>query len=269
MEHEHESHDHAPHHAKKEQGGLTFTLGARSLFFGGFVLGLVVMAIPTTFFATRAGTLGAPSAPSAYAPTPTPSGADAAAPQQPGPVKPVSKEDHVRGDANAKITLIEYSDLECPFCQRFHPTVKQLLEEYKGKVNWVYRHFPLSFHANAQKEAEASECAASLGGTDAYWKYIDAIFDRTTANGTGFALAALVPLAKEIGLDEKKFKDCLDSGKMAERIQKDFSEGQSAGVDGTPGTILITKSGKSVLVPGAVPYDMLKSQVDQLLAQEK
>lgn len=267
-EHEHEHEEHAPHHERKASGGLAFTIGAKTLFFSGLILGLLIMGIPATFFATRAstgGTLGAPS----YAPGAPTQPIDPGSAPKPGPVKPVSKDDHIRGDKNAKVTLIEYSDLECPFCQRFHPTAKQLLDEYKGKVNWVYRHFPLSFHANAQKEAEASECAAELGGSDAYWKYVDTIFERTTANGTGFALDKLAPLAKEIGLDEKKFKDCLDSGKMAARIQKDFSDGQSAGVDGTPGSILLTKSGKSALIPGAVPYDTLKSQLDQLLAQEK
>ena len=271
MSHEHEDGvPEVPHHSRHhEKNGVTFTLGARTLFLGGFLLGLLVMAIPATFFATRASTSGFAGAPSAVTTGGVPTAGAPEAVPTPGPVKPVSKDDHVRGDANAKITLIEYSDLECPFCQRFHPTVKKLLDEYKGKVNWVYRHFPLSFHANAQKEAEASECAASIGGNDAYWKYVDAIFERTTANGTGFALDKLVPLAKELGIDETKFKECLDGGKMTARIQQDFSEGQSAGVDGTPGNILLTKSGKSALVPGAVPYEMLKSQVDQLLAQEK
>jgi protein-disulfide isomerase len=252
---------------------VSFTLSAKSLFFGGFVLGLIVMAIPATFFATRAAPLSLggigngdsatiPAAPS------VPSPGDPSAARPAGPVKPISKEDHVRGDDKAPITLIEYSDLECPFCKRFHPTVLQLMNEYKGKVKWVYRHFPLSFHANAQKEAEATECAASLGGTDAYWKYVDTIFERTTSNGTGFALDQLAPLAKEIGLDEKKFKECLDGGKMAQRVQNDFDEGQSAGVDGTPGNILLGKDGSSVIVPGAVPYETLKSQVDQMLAKK-
>ena len=132
-----------------------------------------------------------------------------------GAVPPVTKEDHVRGDKNAELTWIEYSDFECPFCKRFHPSMLQMMDEYKGQVKWVYRHFPLSFHANAQKEAEASECAAELGGNDAFWKYTDAIFERTAANGTGFALDALVPLAKELGLSESKFKNCLDSGKYS------------------------------------------------------
>lgn len=273
---EHESHEHTSHHAHQSAQpapGVTFTLSARTLFIAGLILGLLVMAIPATFFASRASTgggagvqapalVGAPDG--GAAPT------DAGAPAAPaGPVKPVSKEDYVRGDKNAKVTLIEYSDYECPFCQRFHPTAKKAIDEYKGKVNWVYRHFPLSFHPNAQKEAEAVECAGELGGSDAFWKYTDAIFERSTVGGTGFALDKLTPLAKEIGLDENKFKECLDSGRKAAKVQKDFTEGQSAGVDGTPGNILLTKSGKSVIVPGAVPYEMLKSQIDQLLAQEK
>lgn len=269
---EHEHHEdgtpHVPHHPRHEKGGVTFTLGARTLFFLGFLLGLLVMAIPATFLATRASTALSGAAPTTAAFAAPTAAAPEAAPT-PGPVKPVKDTEYVRGDKNAAVTLIEYSDLECPFCQRFHPTVSQLVDEYKGKVAWVFRHFPLSFHANAQKEAEATECAGALGGTDAFWKYTDAIFERTTANGTGFALDKLVPLAKELGLDEGKFKECLDSGRMVEKVKQDFAEGQSAGVDGTPGSILLTKSGKSALVPGAVPYDVLKSQVDQLLAGEK
>lgn len=251
---------------------FTFSLTPKKLFLGGFVLGLLVMAIPLAYTASRAGaslsfgSAGAPSAPSAAPGDPSPSGAPAAA-VAPGKVKPVSKDDHVRGAKNAAITVIEYSDLECPFCKRFHPTVQQLMKEYDGKIAWVYRHFPLSFHANAQKEAEGAECVAELGGADKYWKFIDAIFERTTTNGTGFALDALAPLAKEVGVDEQKFKQCLDSGKYAKRTQQDTTEGQAAGVDGTPGTILVRKDGKSRLVPGAVPYEELKAQVEGLLKE--
>lgn len=251
---------------------FTFSLTPKKLFLGGFILGLLVMAIPLAYTASRAGiglsfgSAGAPSAaPSAAQGAPSPSGAPTAA--APGKVKPISKDDHVRGAKNADISVIEYSDMECPFCKRFHPTVQQLMKEYNGKIAWVYRHFPLSFHANAQKEAEASECVAELGGADKYWKFIDGIFDKTTSNGTGFALDALAPLAKEVGVDEQKFKQCLDSGKYAKRIQQDTTEGQTSGVDGTPGTILVRKDGKSRLVPGAVPYEELKAQVDGLLKE--
>ncbi len=181
-------------------------------------------------------------------------------------VPKVTIEDHVRGDRNSGIALIEYSDMECPFCKRFHPTAQQVIDTYKGKVMWVYRHYPLSFHANAQKEAEASECANELGGNDAFWKYLDAVYERTTSNGTGFALDKLVPLAKELGLNETKFKECLDSGKYADHVKEDMNGGSKAGVTGTPGNILLTiKTGKSNLIAGAVPFETIKVAIDEML----
>ncbi|MBI4281120.1 thioredoxin domain-containing protein [Candidatus Uhrbacteria bacterium] len=182
-----------------------------------------------------------------------------------GGVPVVTDNDHARGDRNAPITLIEYSDLECPFCRQFHPTMKQILEAYPGEVRWVYRHFPLSFHANAQKEAEATECAAELGGNGAFWAYTDAIFDRTTSNGQGFPLANLVPLAKELGLNEQKFKDCLDSDKYASYVRDQMAAGASAGITGTPGTFVVDAAGNSQLIPGALPFESVKQVVDSLL----
>lgn len=178
-----------------------------------------------------------------------------------------TKDDWVFGDRNAQIALIEYSDLECPFCKQFHPTAQQIVEQYDGKVMWVFRHYPLSFHANAQKEAEAAQCAGKLGGNDSFWKYIDTIYERTTATGTGFALDKLVPLAKEIGLNESKFQDCLDSGEMAAGIKDEMDKGTQAGVTGTPGNILLNiKTGETELIPGAVPLEQLKPTIDKWLA---
>jgi protein-disulfide isomerase len=181
-------------------------------------------------------------------------------------IPPVSKKDHVRGDQNAKIALVEYSDFECPFCKVFHPTAQKILDSYPGKVMWVYRHFPLSFHVNAQKEAEASECANELGGNSAFWSYTDKIYERTTSNGTGFSLDKLVPLAKEVGLDETKFKECLDSGKHAKTVNEEMAGGQSGGVNGTPGNVIVNiKTGEMQLIPGAVPFEQLKSVIDKFL----
>lgn len=181
-------------------------------------------------------------------------------------VEKLKKEDHVRGDRNARVLLIEYSDLECPFCKSFHPTAQKITDTYKGQVAWVFRHFPLSFHANAQKEAEATECANDLAGNDGFWKYVDALFERTTSNGTGFALDKLVPLAKEIGLDENSFKNCLDSGKYTKHVQEDITAAGKAGVTGTPGNILLdTKTGKTKLIPGALPFDQFKTAIDAFL----
>jgi protein-disulfide isomerase len=180
-----------------------------------------------------------------------------------GPVPPVTKQDHVRG--TGPITLVEYSDFECPFCKRLHPTMLQIMNDYKGKVRWVYRHFPLGFHANAQKEAEATECANELGGNNAFWAYVDKIFERTQGNGTGFALDALTPLAKELGLNEGAFKKCLDSGKYAKHVQDEMTAGGAAGVTGTPGTFIIGKDGKAELISGALPYQQIKTLLDAAL----
>lgn len=183
-----------------------------------------------------------------------------------GEVPKVTKEDWVTGDRNAEVALIEYSDLECPFCKKFHPIAKQVVDAYKGKVMWVFRHYPLSFHANAQKEAEASECAADQGGNDAFWKYINTVTERTTATGTGFALDNLAPLAKELGLNEAKFKECLDSGRMAAKIKTQQDDGTKAGVNGTPGNIILNmKTGETRMLAGAVPFEDVKAAIDSLL----
>lgn len=193
--------------------------------------------------------------------TPAPGGLPAA-----GEVTPVTSSDHVLGDINkAKVFLIEYSDMECPYCQRFHATMHEAMKTFGTDVAWVYRHFPLSFHANAEKEAEASECAAELGGNQVFWKYIDAIYERTKTGGTGFALDQLAPLAKELGLNEAKFKTCLDSGKYAQKVQDMMSGGEAGSITGTPGTILLTRSGESGVISGAQPLEQLKASVNQYL----
>lgn len=182
-------------------------------------------------------------------------------------VRPVSSDrDHILGNPDAEISLIEYSDFECPFCKRFHPAARQLVEAFPDTVNWVYRHFPLDFHKpGAQKQAEAAECAADLGGNEAFWRYADLIYERTRSNGNGFPIMGLVPLAGEIGLDRGAFKSCLDSGKFTNRVNSDFREGAEAGVSGTPGNILINNRTKAVIPRmGAVPFAMLKADVQRL-----
>ncbi len=183
-------------------------------------------------------------------------------------VRRVSAErDHIYGNPDAVVSLIEYSDFECPYCKRFHATARSLVEQYDGKVNWVYRHFPLNFHnPGAQKQAEASECAAELGGNDLFWKYTDTIYERTTSGGRGFPIDALVPLAEELGLDGGAFRTCLDSGKYTQRVLEDFAEGGRIGITGTPGNVLLhNESGDVQVRPGAVPLASLKADVEKLL----
>jgi protein-disulfide isomerase len=182
-----------------------------------------------------------------------------------GKVAEITDKDHMRGNKDAKVTLVEYSDLECPFCQRFHVTMVDLMKTYGDKVKWVYRHYPLSFHANAQKEAEAAECVAELGGHDKFWEFIDAIFEKSTTGGTGFALDKLGPLAAELGVNQAQFQSCLDSGKYAQLVKDQTADGTQAGVSGTPSTFIIDAKGNSQVVVGAQPVESLKTLIDEAL----
>lgn len=198
----------------------------------------------------------APAAPSA------PSGPSDA---QLGDLPPVGENEYKRGAANPKITLVEYSDFECPFCQRFHPTMQKVLDEYGDKVAWVYRHYPLNFHANAQKAAEASECVGKLAGNDGYWKFVDLYFERTESNGTGFPLSDLASLGAEAGANQAAVQKCLDSDEMAQKVQDQFTTGGAAGVTGTPGTFIVTDDGVQELIPGALPYEQVVQAIEKYL----
>ena len=177
---------------------------------------------------------------------------------------PVSDADWVEGDRNAKVTIVEYSDLECPFCQRHHDTLKQVVENYKGQVNWVYRHYPLtSLHSKADTEAEASECAGELGGNDAFWAYIDRIFEITPTNN-GLNLDELPNIAEYVGLDRAKFQECLDSGRHAEKVAQQTAEASLAGGQGTPYNVIVSGEEK-IPVSGALPYEQFTSLIDSLL----
>ena len=154
--------------------------------------------------------------------------------------RPVDLNDHILGNPNAKIVMVEYSDLECPYCKSFHKTMQTILDEYgkDGEVAWVYRHFPLSIHPKAPKEAEATECAFEMGGNSTFWDYVNKIFAITPANN-GLDPAKLSDVAGQIGLDIAKFKTCLDSGKYAEKVKSDYDDGVKAGVNGTPHSVFL------------------------------
>ncbi len=185
-------------------------------------------------------------------------------------LRAVSKDEHIRGDFDkAEVFLVEYSDMECPFCKRFHQTLKQVKDEYGDKLAWVYRHFPLdNLHSKARKEAQASECAAELGGNDAFWKYLDRIYEITPSNNR-LDLNKLPEIAAEIGLDVDKFKECLDSDRHKDKVQADYEDAVASGGRGTPHSILVTKDGKKVPVKGAVPPSQLKYLIDSLLSSKE
>lgn len=166
-------------------------------------------------------------------------------------------DDPVKGSENATVTIIEFSDFECPFCARFYEqTLPQIEENYinTGKVKLVYRDYPLGFHQNAQKAAEAAECADEQGK---FWEMHDMIFENQNAIDT----ASLKQYAGQLGLNTSEFNDCLDSGRMASEVQKDFSDGSLYGVTGTPAFFI-----NGVLVSGAQPYSVFEQVIEEQLA---
>ena len=186
-------------------------------------------------------------------------------------MNPIEDSDHIRGNPNALVKIVEYSDMECPFCKRFHSTMQQVMDEYgkNGKVAWVYRHFPLdSIHSQARTEAVASECANELGGNDAFWKYTDRFFELTPSNNQTNITTVLPQIAREIGLDETKFNSCLASKKYDKHIQDDLDNATATGGNGTPWSIVITANGKKYPLSGAQPYEVVK-QLIELALQEK
>lgn len=172
--------------------------------------------------------------------------------------------DHIRGTTNAKIVLVEYSDYECPFCGRFHPTMQQVLQEFGDDVAWVYRHYPLPFHPNAQKSAEGGECVAKLGGEEAFWKYTDALFEVNVRDGK-LSPEAITNAAATAGVNADSFKTCLDSGEMAEVVKGQTDTGAAAGVNGTPGTFIVVDGEAKELIPGALPFAQVQQSIQQYL----
>lgn len=161
--------------------------------------------------------------------------------------------DHIKGSPNAPVTIIEYSDFQCPYCGRVQPTIDQILKTYEGKVKLVYKHFPLNFHQYAEKAAEASECAADQGN---FWEYHDILYE----NQNALTVEDLKRYAKDLGLDTETFNRCLDSGVMAERVRDNFNEGQNNGVQGTPAFFI-----NGQLISGAQPYSVFKQIIDSEL----
>ncbi|TSC85526.1 MAG: DSBA oxidoreductase [Parcubacteria group bacterium Gr01-1014_8] len=211
-------------------------------------------------------------------------------------IREVQADDHILGNPDAEVVIVEFSDPECPFCKQFHETMHQIVTEYgsSGKVAWVYRHFPIEqLHPKAQKEAEALECAAEQGGNEMFWKFTDKVYETTTSNNSldigihnspkdapvgpdgqpyytqkpprsNTDAGQLSDIAKGLGLDVAAFENCLISGKNAPRIKKDYDEVAAAGGAGTPHSILIS-DGEQTPVEGAQPYNVVKGLIDTLL----
>ncbi len=175
--------------------------------------------------------------------------------ENPLKMSPVTSKDHILGNPNAQIKIVEYSDTSCPFCKIFHPTMKKVIDRYgaEGNVAWVYRHFPLDkpgtrsdggvLHPNAGKEAQALECAAALGGNDAFWKYTHRLYEITPSvtsqTPQGLDQDELPKIASFAGLDATSFSTCLSSGRFADTVESQYQDGISVGVSGTPASVFV------------------------------
>lgn len=210
-------------------------------------LGMPVANIPTQQPTVAAGDTAVPTPP---APSGDPANAD---------------DDPMLGDEDATVTLIEFTDYQCPFCSRhFEQTYGQIKKDYvdTGKVKLVVRDYPLSFHPNAQKASEATECADDQGK---FWEMHDKLFQTQGTWSNGDGATAFKQMAKDLGLNSATFDACLDGGTHAQEVADDMAAGSASGISGTPGFWIVGPDGKGQLISGAYPYDTFKAAFDALL----
>lgn len=160
-----------------------------------------------------------------------------------------SENPHTYGDEDAPIRIVEFSDFECPFCARLHPTLKQIVDESDGEIVWEYRHLPLPNHTNAFAKAVASECVSTEVGNDAFWSFADTILSSSKSGEDYY-----VDEAVKLGADEEKFRACLQDESMEEVVRNDLHAAQSNGGRGTPFSVIVTEEGIKP-VSGALPYE--------------
>jgi protein-disulfide isomerase len=230
-------------------------------FYFGLVSGIAIVAVIGLLFMVTGGNFGSSAKAEKKSNTNSVAAVNSAPPTADEPAAPAifvdyepSATDHVRGNKNADITIVTFSDFQCPYCSRFHDTMLQVMDEYGDDVRWVYKHFPLdSIHPEARPAAEAAECAGDQGK---FWEYADAL----NVNQSSLGEATYTSIAKQLGLDQSKFQNCIDSGEKSEAVNTDYQMGLTAGVRGTPGNFI---NGQSL--PGAVPFSQMQSAIESFL----
>ena len=179
--------------------------------------------------------------------------------------KEISVDDlKIRGNKDAKIYLVEYSDYQCPFCSRFHPTLKSEISENGDKVAWVYKYFPLTqIHPEARPSAIAAECVFKLGGNDKFWQYSDVLIDnQANLSGTLYKSEAA-----KLGINSSQFSTCLKDPSIAVEVDKNTSEGESLGVNGTPNTFVVKNENGKLTILDSVSGALPKATVDAMIAK--
>lgn len=185
-------------------------------------------------------------------------------------VNPVTEEDHLKGNIDAKVTIVEYSDFECPFCKQFHESLELVLADYDDtEVAWVFRQFPLEqLHpVKAMAAAMASECVAELGGNDAFWKFTDGYFANTLTNNRTDIETLIPKLVNTTGVEQSAFTACFEANRHQEAINADIENAIATGGRGTPWSVVIGPDGKTYPINGALPPASIKQMIDQLLVK--
>lgn len=196
-------------------------------------------------------------------PTVTAAANEPAEPEPPAVVSIDAGKLPLLGNENAKVTVVEFSDFQCPYCEKFFTdTFSQLKTDYidSGKIKFAFRHFPLPFHQNSQKAHEASECANEQGK---FWDYHDLLFQNQASwseQTDTDVIDSFVSYAGQAGLDTAQFRSCLESSKYASRIQDDLSAGQKVQVDGTPAFFI-----NGHRLTGSQPFSEFKKVIDEQL----
>lgn len=184
------------------------------------------------------------------------------------PIRPVDSTDHIRGNPNAPIMIVEYADYDCPFCKEFHETMQQVMDKYgdSGKVAWVYRQFPIQqLHPDAPRLSLAGECVGKIGGNDAFWKFSDLLFGERGVNEF-VDMSRLDEFATKSGVSAKAFEACLADGSTQAAVQADFNDAIAAGAQGTPYSVVLF-AGQEGIINGAQSFQYVSSVLDTLIAK--
>ncbi|MDB5264507.1 MAG: oxidoreductase [Parcubacteria group bacterium] len=187
----------------------------------------------------------------------------------PTAVRPVTPSDHLIGNPQAAVTIVEYGDIDSSYSKQLQTTLEQLMSEYAsgGQVAWVYRHFPLAdMHPNSLSHAEAAECAASLGAPDAFWRFIDLVQAQAPAENQ-FDPKDYPTVVTQLGISVDTFNTCLSSHQFSKHVTDDAINALNAGADGSPYVVLLVKGQKPSTISGTIPYQSLKRIIDQAVSK--
>lgn len=187
-------------------------------------------------------------------------------------LKPITSKDHILGDPNAPVKIVEYSDFECPYCKSFNVTMEKIMDEYgkNGEVAWVYRHFPIAqLHPkNAFKVAVISECVAEQKSNSAFWSFAAKFFELTPSNDQTDLDVVIPQITNSIGIDQVLLNKCVSSGKYDSHIKDNIANAGATGGIGSPWSILIAPNGKKFPINGAQRYETVKALIDMALLKE-